>query len=209
MSNSQPIRPTLFEDAVPPDPLAFFGAWLAEARTSADVYEYAGMTLATTTPDGRPSARVVLLRGYDAHGFCFYTNYESRKGQEIAANPWVALLFWWGALGRQIRIEGQIEKLTEVESDAYYHSRPLGSRLGAWVSPQSQVIPNRDVLESGLQRLEREYADRAPARPPFWGGYRVVPLAIEFWQSGAHRLHDRLRYTKQADSSWLLERLAP
>lgn len=209
MSNSQPIRPTLFEDAAPADPLTLFGAWFAEARASNDVYEHAGMTLSTATPDGRPSARVVLLRGYDARGFCFYTNYESRKGQEIAANQWVALLFWWGALGRQIRIEGQIEKLTAAESDAYYHSRPLGSRLGAWVSPQSQVIPDRSVLESGLQQLEAEYADRAPERPPFWGGYRVVPQALEFWQSGAHRLHDRLRYTKQAEDRWLLERLAP
>jgi pyridoxamine 5'-phosphate oxidase len=209
MSNSQPIRPTLYEDAAPAEPLALFGAWLAEARASNDVYEYAGMTLSTATPDGRPSARVVLLRGYDQRGFCFYTNYESRKGLEIAANPWVALLFWWGALGRQIRIEGQIEKLTAAESDAYYHSRPLGSRLGAWVSPQSQVIANRNLLEIGLQQLEAEYADHAPDRPPFWGGYRVVPVSIEFWQSGAHRLHDRLRYSKQAEDAWLLERLAP
>lgn len=209
MSNPQPLRPTIYEEQLPAEPLALFTAWLAEAQISPAVYEHNAMTLATATPDGRPAARIVLLRGYDARGFCFYTNYESRKGEEIAANPQVALLFWWGALGRQIRIEGQIARLRDAESDAYYNSRPLGSRLGAWVSPQSQVIPSRQQLEADLQRLEATYPEQGPPRPPFWGGYRVIPASFEFWQSGVNRLHDRLRYTQQADGRWLLERLAP
>src|SRR4051812_31517986 len=167
------------------------------------------MTLATVGAQGRPSARVVLLRKLDERGFCFFTNYESRKGQELAANPWAALLFWWGRLERQVRIEGEVERLSEAESDAYYHSRPLGSQLGAWASPQSQVIANRDFLEERLAGLESEYADHAPPRPPFWGGYRLVPTVFEFWQGGPHRLHDRLRYQLQTDGSWQIERLAP
>jgi pyridoxamine 5'-phosphate oxidase len=208
MSNPQPIRPPLNEHDAPANPLLLFGAWLEEARTSPTVYEYSAMTLATATPEGRPSARVVLLRGYDERGFCFFTNYASRKGEELAANAWAALVFWWGSLGRQIRIEGRVAKLTPAESDAYYHSRPLGSRLSAWVSAQSQVIPNREVLEAGLRALEAEYADQAPPRPTGWGGYRVAPAVIEFWQSGRHRLHDRLRYRQQEDG-WVMERLAP
>lgn len=209
MSNPQPIRPTLYEEQMPAEPLQLFHEWLAEARASSEVYEYNAMTLATATPDGWPAARIVLLRGYDERGFCFYTHYESRKATEIAANPWVALLFWWGALGRQIRIEGQIARLSAAESDSYYHSRPLGSRLGAWVSPQSQVIAGRQQLEADLQALEATYREQAPPRPDFWGGYRVTPASFEFWQSGIHRLHDRLRYTRQTTGDWLLERLAP
>lgn len=209
MSRPQPVRPPLYEGDVPPEPLALFTDWLAEARASDAVYEHNAMTLATAGSEGRPAARIVLLRGFDERGFCFYTNYASRKGEEIAANPWVALVFWWGALGRQIRIEGRIEKLSAAEADAYYHSRPLGSRLGAWVSPQSQVITGREVLEAGLRQLEAQFIDQAPPRPPFWGGYRVVPDLFEFWQSGLHRLHDRLRYTRQVDGCWRLERLAP
>jgi pyridoxamine 5'-phosphate oxidase len=209
MSNPQPIRSTLYEQTLPAEPLALFTEWLAEARASAAVYEHNAMTLATATPTGQPAARIVLLRGYDEQGFCFYTNYDSRKGAEIAANPQVALLFWWGALGRQIRIEGQIARVSATESDAYYNSRPLGSRLGAWVSPQSQVIPSRQQLEADLQTLEATHVEQAPPRPPFWGGYRVAPESFEFWQSGVNRLHDRLRYTRQANGGWLLERLAP
>jgi pyridoxamine 5'-phosphate oxidase len=167
------------------------------------------MTLATVGAEGRPSARVVLLRKLDERGFCFFTNYESRKGQELAQNPWAALLFWWGRLERQVRIEGQVERLSEAESDAYYHSRPKGSRLGAWASAQSQVIANRQVLEEKLAALEAEYAHTEPPRPSFWGGYRLVPTLFEFWQGGPHRLHDRIRYLRQEDGSWQIERLSP
>jgi pyridoxamine 5'-phosphate oxidase len=173
------------------------------------LYEPNAMTLATVGADNRPSARIVLLRQVDERGFCFFTNYESRKGHELAANPWAALLFWWGRLERQVRIEGQVEQMSEAESDAYYQSRPTGSRLGAWASAQSEVIANRQVLEDKLAELEREYADREPPRPPFWGGYRLVPAMFEFWQGGPHRLHDRLRYLRQEDGLWRIERLAP
>lgn len=201
-------RTRLLEADVPGDPLKLFGEWLAEA-TQADLLEPNAMTLATATPDGRPSARIVLLKSVDDRGFSFFTNYESRKGQELAANPRAALTFWWGPLERQIRIEGRTEKLPAAESDAYYESRPLGSRLGAWTSAQSQIIPNRDVLETRWAELQTEYTENAPPRPPHWGGYLLTPDAIEFWQGGPHRLHDRLLYTRQADGSWRIERLSP
>lgn len=201
-------RGRLLESEVDPDPFITFALWLQEAHT-AELYEPSGMTLATVGADGRPSARVVLLRSIDEQGFCFFTNYESRKGQDLAVNPWAALLFWWGRLERQVRIEGQVEKLSEAESDAYYHSRPKGSRLGAWISAQSQVIPNRHFLEEKLAAFEAKYADHEPPRPPFWGGYRLVPACFEFWQGGPHRLHDRLRYQRQEDGRWQIERLSP
>lgn len=205
-------RSHLSESGVDANPFVTFQAWYQTAQ-DAELYEYNGMTLATVGADGRPSARVVLLRQIDARGFCFFTNYESRKGQELAVNPWAALLFWWGQLEQQIRIEGQVERLTEAESDAYFNSRPKGSRLGAWVSAQSQVIPNRQVLEDKLTLLEQEYAEQDPTRPPYWGGYRLVPTMFEFWQGGIHRLHDRLRYTLQdtlqAENQWKIERLSP
>lgn len=201
-------RGRLLESEMDPNPFVTFTAWF-QAANEANLYEPNGMTLATVGADGRPSARVVLLRVIDERGFCFFTNYESRKGHELAQNPWAALLFWWGELERQVRIEGQVEPLTEAESDAYYHSRPRGSRLGAWVSPQSQVIANRQVLEEKLAALEAEYAGKEPPRPSFWGGYRVVPTMFEFWQGGPHRLHDRIRYQSQEDGSWRIERLAP
>jgi pyridoxamine 5'-phosphate oxidase len=201
-------RGRLLENEVNPDPFVTFATWYQEAQESG-AHEPNGMTLATVGADNRPSARMVLLRQVDARGFCFFTNYESRKGKELAVNPWAALLFWWGPLERQVRVEGKVERMSEAESDAYYHSRPKGSRLGAWVSAQSQVIPNRQVLEERLAALEREYADSEPPRPPFWGGYRVVPESIEFWQGGPHRLHDRLRYVRQEDGTWRIERLSP
>jgi pyridoxamine 5'-phosphate oxidase len=201
-------RGHLLENEVDPDPFVTFAAWY-QAAQDAELYEPNGMTLATVGAEGRPSARVVLLRKLDERGFCFFTNYESRKGQELANNPWAALLFWWGRLERQIRIEGQVERLTAAESDAYYESRPKGSRLGAWISPQSRVIANRQTLEDQLAAAEREYLDREPPRPPFWGGYRLVPTAFEFWQGGPNRLHDRLHYLRQEDGSWQIERLAP
>lgn len=205
-------RSHLSEDEVDANPFDTFLAWY-QAAQDAELYEPNGMTLATVGANGRPSARIVLLRQVDARGFCFFTNYESRKGQELAANPWASLLFWWGRLEQQVRIEGQVERLTEAESDDYFNSRPRGSRLGAWVSDQSQVIPNRQVLEDKLALLEQQYADQDPPRPPHWGGYRLVPTMFEFWQGGLHRLHDRLRYTlldtMLDDHQWKLERLSP
>ena len=198
----------LQEANMPANPFDLFTIWFSEVL-AADIHEPAAMTLATATPQGRPSARVVLMRGFDQQGFCFYTNYQSRKGQELAANPWVALDFWWGKLGRQVRVEGRVAKLTDGESDAYFNSRPLGSRLSAIVSAQSQVIANREVLEAALHALEAEVTDGAPPRPAHWGGYRVAPETIEFWQHGAHRLHDRLCYTRQAEGDWVMARLAP
>ena len=201
-------RGRLLESEADPNPFVTFAEWYQEAQ-DAELYEPNGMTLATAGADGRPSARIVLLRKLDERGFCFFTNYESRKGQELAENPWAALLFWWGRLERQVRLEGKVERLTEAESDAYYQSRPLGSRLGAWASAQSEVIPNRQVLEDKLATLESEYAEQEPPRPAFWGGYRLVPTVFEFWQGGPHRLHDRLRYLHQSDGEWQIDRLAP
>jgi pyridoxamine 5'-phosphate oxidase len=201
-------RGRLLEADVPGDPMALFEDWLREAL-EAGLREPNAMTLATADGAGRPSARVVLLKGFDARGFIFYTNYESRKGMEMAANPWAALCFWWGPLERQVRIEGRVEQVPAVESDEYYNSRPLGSRLGAHVSRQSQVIPGREILEARLAALEAEYAARQPQRPAFWGGYLLRPHAIEFWQGGPHRLHDRLRYTRGTADSWILDRLSP
>ena len=194
-------RGRLLKGDVGDDPLALFHAWLEEAA-QAGIHEPNAMTLATADSRGRPSARMVLLRGADAQGFDFYTNYESRKAQELAENPWASLVFWWGSLERQIRVEGQVAKLTDAESDAYYHSRPKGSRLGAWVSAQSRVIPDRSVLETRHAKLAEQYADSDPERPPFWGGYRLTPTVIEFWQGGPHRLHDRLCFRRSDGEEW-------
>jgi pyridoxamine 5'-phosphate oxidase len=191
-----------------PDPISMFGEWLQVAVESG-LREPNAMTLATSTPAGRPSARVVLLKSYDSQGFVFFTNYESRKGRELADNPYAALVFWWGELERQVRIEGLVRKVSAAESDAYYASRPLGARLGAWVSAQSSVIAGRNVLEDRLAELTAQYMGQEPQRPPFWGGYRLEPQAIEFWQGGVHRLHDRLLYTRLAQGLWKLERLSP
>jgi pyridoxamine 5'-phosphate oxidase len=190
------------------DPFVQFGYWLQEA-TQSPLHEPNAMTLATASADGRPSARMVLLKGFDARGFVCFTNFESRKGQELAENPVASLVFWWDILERQVRIEGRVERLPDEESDEYYNSRPLGSRLGAWVSAQSRVIDNRELLEADLAELQQRHADQAPPRPPFWGGYRVIPETIEFWQGGPNRLHDRLRYTRQGDEAWVIERLSP
>ncbi len=197
----------LLEAEVPATPLPLFEAWL-RAAVEAGLREPNAMTLATATSAGKPAARVVLLKEVDARGFSFFTNYLSAKGEQIAANPQAALCFWWGQLERQVRVEGHVEQLSAAESDAYYQSRPLGSRLGAWVSAQSQVIPNRAVLEERLAELQVEYAGSTPERPPYWGGYVLIPQMVEFWQGGPNRLHDRLRYTR-AGNGWRLERLAP
>jgi pyridoxamine 5'-phosphate oxidase len=198
----------LSEENAGSDPFALFEAWFRMAGES-NIHEPNAMALATSSPDGHPSIRVVLLKSYDQTGFTFFTNYESRKGREMAVNPNAALLFWWEPLERQVRIEGVIEKLSAADSDEYYYSRPLGSRLGAWVSQQSSVIPNRAILDERFAELQAEYGDKHPDRPPFWGGYRLRPIAFEFWQGGVNRLHDRLRYRHQSEGDWLRERLSP
>jgi pyridoxamine 5'-phosphate oxidase len=199
-------RAELDESASHPDPLQQFDQWLNEA-IRAQVPEPNAMTLATVGSDLRPSTRIVLVKGYDARGLVFYTNYESRKGQELAGNPYAALQFHWVELERVVRIEGVVEKASAEESDAYFHSRPLDSRIGAWASPQSQVIPGRGVLVANAAKIGAQYLLQPP-RPPHWGGYRLVPTEWQFWQGRKSRLHDRLRYRAE-DGSWVRERLAP
>jgi pyridoxamine 5'-phosphate oxidase len=204
---SEYTREGLSEADVDADPVVQFGRWFEEAN-SAGLLEPTAMTLATSTPDGGPSARMVLLRGFDQRGFVFYTNYESRKGAELAANPRAALVFWWGELERQVRIEGRVERTTREESEAYFHSRPPGSQLSAAASPQSQVIDGRAVLERRVAALATSQQDGQVPLPPFWGGFRVAPEVVEFWQGRPNRLHDRLRYTRAGDG-WWIQRLAP
>jgi len=200
--------PDLSEATIERDPFRQFQGWL-EAALAAPLYLPEAMTLATATPDGRPSARVVLLRGFDERGFVFYTNYDSRKGDELSANPRAALVLYWPPLERQVRIEGTVEKVSPEESDAYFQSRPRGSRLAAWASPQSRVIPDRELLERRMAELSTRFSDQPVPRPPEWGGYRVVPVSIEFWQGRPNRLHNRFRYQRLAAGGWRLERLAP
>jgi len=192
---------------VDPDPIVQFHAWFEETLT-ADLHEPNAMIVATATTEGRPSARTVLLKGYDQRGFVFYTNYEGRKAGELEANPACALLFYWGELERQVRIEGHANRLSDDESDAYFTSRPRGSRLGAWASEQSRPVEDRSVLEERVRALEAEYESREVPRPPFWGGYRVEPEVIEFWQGRENRLHDRLVY-QRTGGGWRVERLQP
>jgi pyridoxamine 5'-phosphate oxidase len=198
----------LVEGDVDPDPIVQFRAWYDEAARGG-VAESNAMALATATTEGRPSVRIVLLRGIDERGFSFFTNYESRKAREIEASPFAALVFFWHELERQVRVEGRVERVSALESDGYFRSRPKGARLGAWASPQSRVIAGREALESHFRQLESECLDDDVPRPPNWGGYRVVPDSIEFWQGRPNRLHDRLRYTRTARGGWLIERLAP
>jgi pyridoxamine 5'-phosphate oxidase len=188
-------------------PLQQFEHWLREA-IAAKLPEPTAMTLATVGADGRPSTRVVLLKGCDARGFVWYTNYESRKARELAGNPQAALQFHWVELERVVRIEGRVEKTDAGDSDAYYRTRPLDSRIGAWASPQSRVIASRAVLVAEAARIGAKFL-LDPPRPPHWGGYLLVADTFEFWQGRRSRLHDRLRYTQQADGAWLRQRLAP
>jgi pyridoxamine 5'-phosphate oxidase len=199
-------RAELSEEASHADPLKQFDQWLTEA-IAAQVPEPNAMTLATVGSDLRPSTRVVLVKGYDERGICWYTNYDSRKGQELAGNPYAALQFHWVELERVVRIEGRVEKVGAEQSDAYYASRPLDSRIGAWASPQSQVIPGRSVLVANAAKYGAQFLLNPP-RPPHWGGYRLVPDAWQFWQGRRSRLHDRLRY-RQAGGEWIRDRLAP
>jgi pyridoxamine 5'-phosphate oxidase len=192
---------------VDPDPIVQFHEWFENA-VDADLHEPNAMILATAAEDGRPSARTVLLKGYDERGFVFYTNYEGRKADEIEVNPMCALLFYWGELERQIRIEGRASRLSSEESDAYFAGRPRGSRLGAWASEQSRPVEDRSILEERVRALEAEYEGREIPRPPFWGGYRVEPDTIEFWQGRESRLHDRLVY-RRSGGRWKIVRLQP
>jgi pyridoxamine 5'-phosphate oxidase len=189
------------------DPVVQFHVWFENA-IDADLHEPNAMILATATGEGKPSARTVLLKGYDERGFVFYTNYEGRKAGELETNPECALLFYWGELERQVRVEGTVSRISEQESDAYFASRPRGSRLGAWASQQSRPVEHRSVLEERIRALEAEYEGREIPRPPFWGGYRVEPESIEFWQGRESRLHDRLVYRRE-DGAWRMERLQP
>jgi pyridoxamine 5'-phosphate oxidase len=200
---------TLDEEDVDRDPIRQFARWLNEAIDGGILEPYA-MAVATATREGRPSARMVLLRGFDERGFVFYTNYESEKGRDLAENPHASLVFYWDILGRQVRISGRVEKVTRQESEAYFRTRPAGSRLAAWASDQSRVLPGgRDELEARYRQVASRYPGEQIPLPPFWGGYRVVPDLFEFWQSRPNRLHDRLRYRRRPDASWSLERLAP
>lgn len=201
-------RARLDETEVSPDPITEFARWFAEAQ-EALVPEPNAMTLATATVGGAPSARIVLLKAFDERGFVFFSDYRSRKGAELEDNPRAALVLYWGELERQVRITGTVSLTSREESEMYFQTRPLGSRLGAWASHQSQVIAGREVLEGKLREVAARFADAQVQLPPYWGGYRVEPEAIEFWQGRQSRLHDRIRYARVGEGGWKLERLSP
>lgn len=201
-------RASLTEAELHPDPLEQFRIWFDQAL-DAEVNEPNAMTLATATPDGRPSARIVLLKGLDSGGFVFFTSYDSRKGSELEANPHAALVFFWPELERQVRVTGTANRIAREESDAYFRSRPRGSRIGAWASTQSRVIPDRAALEARITEMETTFPGDEIPLPSFWGGFRVTPETVEFWQGRPSRLHDRLRYTRTEAGGWAVARLAP
>ena len=198
----------LSEKDVARDPYRQFEKWFQEAE-AAKIHEPNAAVLATAARDGRPSARMVLLKAVDGRGFVFYTNYHSRKGRELEGNPRAAYLFPWVALERQVVVEGAVAKVAREESEAYFHSRPRASQLAAWASPQSSIISGRDVLEDAMRAVERKYSGVEAPLPPNWGGFRIIPDSVEFWQGRRNRLHDRLRYRRDEAGAWIVERLAP
>jgi pyridoxamine 5'-phosphate oxidase len=198
----------LTEEDVLADPIAQFRRWFEDAE-QAGIHEPNAMTLATVGADGQPSARVVLLKEIDRRGLAFFTNLASRKSRELDADARAALVIWWGPLARQVRFEGAVERVADAEADAYFASRPRGSQIGAWASAQSSVIPDRQTLEEAARSHDRRFGDGEVPRPEFWGGFRLVPARVEFWQGRSDRLHDRLRYTRAAAGDWRIERLAP
>ncbi len=211
MTNSQRNeyeRAQLNESDLAADPINQFQRWFQDALATA-VVEPTAMTLATATPEGRPSARIVLFKQADERGITFHSCYDSRKGNELRANPFAALVMFWPALERQVRVEGTVEQLSDSESDAYFRTRPLGSQLGAWTSRQSEVLTNRQDLESRYEEVRQKFGDREIPRPPNWGGYRLIPQVFEFWQGRVSRLHDRFRYRRENDGTWVVERLSP
>lgn len=198
---------SLIENDISSNPVEQFTKWWNEALKS-EISEVNAMMLATSGKNGKPSARIVLLKDFDERGFVFFSNYESHKGKELAANANAALVFFWKEIERQVRIEGTVEKVNDKESDEYFSSRPEGSRIGAWASPQSTVIKDRQILDDNVEKFTSTFKNSIP-RPPHWGGYRVMPELIEFWQGRKNRLHDRIQYTKAQNGSWKVDRLAP
>ncbi|HKI01041.1 MAG TPA: pyridoxamine 5'-phosphate oxidase [Thermoanaerobaculia bacterium] len=201
-------RAGLSEEDLAADPVEQFRLWLEQVQ-AVEPLELTAMTLATADPEGRPSARVVLLKGFDERGFVFFTNYESHKARELTANPRAALVFYWAVLDRQVRIEGTVERTSREESEAYFDSRPRGSRLGAWASPQSRPVSGRQEIERLLEDAAGRFADGDIPLPDFWGGFRVRHETVELWQGRPNRLHDRLRYVREPEGGWRIERLAP
>lgn len=198
----------LDENDLHSNPIEQFSIWY-QAALEADLIHPNAFTLATSTNDGKPSSRVLLLKDFDEKGFVFYTNSQSKKGDDLSHNPYAAISFWWGKLERQVRIEGEIKKVSSDEADEYFSSRPRGSQIGAWASNQSSVIESRDILDNRFKEYEDKYKDVSVPRPLYWNGYRLIPNSIEFWQGRDNRLHDRIRYNLQSDGKWARERLAP